>query len=148
MQICIACLAKYFGFIINTTAFCLGRYSLHILLLKSSMVIHINDSFVNYYPLPTDALPEKVEIIFTRQLTLGPVHFYIRWQGCTRSSRGPVLGRCDLPSFEALSNSKRPKLRWSLCCHPPPNGCLREPCSLYSTLPKIYNNNYKFESVM
>ena len=32
------CYIIFLGFNINTTAFCLGRYSLHLLLLKSSMV--------------------------------------------------------------------------------------------------------------
>ena len=40
MEICQVVVA-YLGFNINTTAFCLGRYSLHLLLLKSSMVLHI-----------------------------------------------------------------------------------------------------------
>ena len=31
-------LHKIFGFNINTTAFCLGRSSIHLLLLKSSMI--------------------------------------------------------------------------------------------------------------
>ena len=37
-----ACVASFFGFNMNTTAFCLGRYSLHLLLLKSSMANLIN----------------------------------------------------------------------------------------------------------
>ena len=37
MELCHARVAKLFGFNTNTTAFCLGRSSLHLLLLKSSM---------------------------------------------------------------------------------------------------------------
>ena len=38
MELCHACvLHNFFRFNINTTAFCLGRSSLHLLLLKSSM---------------------------------------------------------------------------------------------------------------
>ena len=37
MKLCHACVALIFRFNINTTAFCLGRSSLHLLLLKSSM---------------------------------------------------------------------------------------------------------------
>ena len=33
-------LDKFFGFNINTTAFCFGQSSLHLLLLKSSMISH------------------------------------------------------------------------------------------------------------
>ena len=36
MELCYVC-AAYFGFFINATAYYLGQYSLHLLLLKSSM---------------------------------------------------------------------------------------------------------------
>ena len=37
MVCCHACAAYFFEFVINTTAYHFGRYSLHLLLLKSSM---------------------------------------------------------------------------------------------------------------
>ena len=37
LELCHACAANFLGFNINTTAYCLGRCSLHLLLLKSSM---------------------------------------------------------------------------------------------------------------
>ena len=40
MKLCHACVA-FFRFNINTTAFCLGRSSLNLLLLKSSMALPI-----------------------------------------------------------------------------------------------------------
>ena len=38
IESCNACAALFFEFVVNTTAYHLGRYSLHLLLLKSSMV--------------------------------------------------------------------------------------------------------------
>ena len=38
LELCHLCVKYFFGFNIKTTAFCLGQYSLHLLLLKSSMV--------------------------------------------------------------------------------------------------------------
>ena len=48
MELWHAFLHNYFGFDINTTAFCLGRSSLHLLLLKSSwhLVAHPMDPLV------------------------------------------------------------------------------------------------------
>ena len=40
MELCNACVEEFFGLNINTTAFCLGRSSLYLLLQKSSMVSH------------------------------------------------------------------------------------------------------------
>ena len=42
LELCHSCVAYFFGFNINTTAFCLGRSSLHLLILKSSMVVSLS----------------------------------------------------------------------------------------------------------
>ena len=38
-EFCLRCVIYFLGFNTNTTAFCLGQYSIHLLLLKSSMVL-------------------------------------------------------------------------------------------------------------
>ena len=49
MELCHACVAEIFlGVNRNTTAFCLGRYSLHFLLLKSSILIFHSMSQCQY----------------------------------------------------------------------------------------------------
>ena len=58
MECCRACVAAYFwGVVINTTAYHLGRYSIHLLLLKSSMILPVK--FVNFtawFSLPIKSL--------------------------------------------------------------------------------------------
>ena len=48
LECCHACVAKFFGFVINTTAYHLGRYSLHSPLLKSSTEYQLR-SIVNQH---------------------------------------------------------------------------------------------------
>ena len=68
MEWCHACAAYFFRFAINATAYHLGRYSIHLLLLKSSMNLPVK--FVNFtawFSLPIKSL-QRLGILKSRVL--------------------------------------------------------------------------------
>ena len=60
LELCHACVAYFFWFNINTTAFCLGRSSVHLLKLKSSM-LHNIVLYATALPFVTQPLPNMIQ---------------------------------------------------------------------------------------